>query len=460
MSNAKPSYHLVGIGGIGMSAIARLLLARGARVSGSDVQRTALVDEVEREGARVTIGHRAENVGSPDVVVVSSAIARDNPEFVAAIERKIDIVTRGAMLAQLTSAQKTIAIAGTHGKTTTTAMTALILESAGLDPTSAIGGVRVDSGSNARHGSGAWFVTESDESDGSFLHLQPTIAVVTNVENDHLSSDDELPTLLEQFATFVNRVPPDGRAIVGCDNRASAFIAKNATVAKETFAVHAEADLVATEIAYDGLGSSFMLVEHGVALGDIRLRVPGEINIQNALAAIGVARTLKIDVPTIALALGQFAGVRRRFEIVGQRNGVVVIDDYAHHPTAIAQTIAAARGYTDAPIVVAFQPHRYSRTRYLAADFARALGGADRVILAPIYAASEAAIPGVSERSIGELMNGTTPLRYVADVAALLDVVPVVAGNRALVLMLGAGSISGIAHQLGAALAGAPANVP
>jgi UDP-N-acetylmuramate--alanine ligase len=391
-----------------MSAIARLLLARGARVTGSDVQRTALVDEIEQEGASVAIGHRAENVGNADVVVVSSAIAKDNPEFVAAIERQIDIVTRGAMLAQLTSAQKTIAIAGTHGKTTTTAMTALILEAAGLDPTSAIGGVRVDSGSNAHFGSGAWFVTESDESDGSFLHLQPTIAVVTNVENDHLSSDDELPT----------------------------------------------------EIAYAGLGSSFTLVEHGGALGQMHLRVPGEINIQNALAAIGVARALKIDVPTIALALAQFAGVRRRFEIVGRRGNVVVVDDYAHHPTAIAQTIAAARGYTDAPIVVAFQPHRYSRTRYLAADFARALDTADKVILAPIYAASEAPIPRVSERSIGELMNPKTPVRYVADVAALLDVVPVVAGSRALVLMLGAGSISGVAHRLGAALNAAPAVVP
>ncbi len=449
MSSAAASYHLVGIGGIGMSAIARLLLARGARVSGSDVHRSQLVDELVREGATVAIGHRAENVASPDVVVVSSAIARDNPEFVVALERNIDIVTRGAMLAQLTASKKTIAIAGTHGKTTTTAMTALILEAAGLDPTSAIGGIRVDSGSNARAGSGAWFVTESDESDGSFLHLQPTIAVVTNVENDHLSSDDELPALLEQFNSFVNRVPADGRAIIGCDNRASAFIAKNASVGKTTFAVHAEADLGAAGISYEGLGSRFTLIENGVALGEIRLRVPGEINVQNALAAIAVARTLKIDLPTIASALKTFTGVRRRFEIVGRRNGVVFIDDYAHHPTAIAQTIAAARGYTDAPIVVAFQPHRYSRTRYLAADFARALDSADRVILAPIYAASEAAIPGVSERSIGELMN-RPPVRYVDDVNALVDVVPEVAGDRALVLMLGAGSISGVAHRLGA----------
>jgi len=197
-----------------MSAIARLLLARGARVSGSDVYRSALVAQLECEGASVAIGHRAENLGTPDLVIVSSAIAHDNPEFVAALERGIDIKTRGAMLAELTGSRKTIAIAGTHGKTTTTAMAATILEYAGVEPTYAIGGLRVDTGTNAGTGNGAWFVTESDESDGSFLHLQPTVAVVTNVENDHLSSDDELPGLLAQFSTFVQRVPPDGCAII------------------------------------------------------------------------------------------------------------------------------------------------------------------------------------------------------------------------------------------------------
>jgi len=324
---------------------------------------------------------------------VSSAIAHENPEFVAALERGIDIKTRGAMLAELTGSRKAIAIAGTHGKTTTTAMAATILEHAGVEPTYAIGGLRVDTGTNAGTGAGPWFVTESDESDGSFLHLQPTIAVVTNVENDHLSSDDELPGLLAQFATFVQRVPPDGCAIIGLDNRGSAFIAKNATVPKTTFATRADADLMARDIVYDGLGSRFMLVERGHELGEVRLHVPGEINVQNALAAIAVARMLKVEPATIAEALDVFRGVRRRFEIVGSHGGVTIVDDYAHHPTAIAQTIAAARGYTGKPIVVAFQPHRFSRTRYLAADFAAALSTADAVLLAPIYAASEAPIP-------------------------------------------------------------------
>jgi UDP-N-acetylmuramate--alanine ligase len=458
VNSGTASYHLVGIGGIGMSAIARLLLARGARVSGSDVHRSELVAQLETEGATVTIGQRAENVGTPDLVIVSSAIAHDNPEFVAAIERGIDIKTRGAMLAELTGSRKTIAIAGTHGKTTTTAMTVTILERAGVEPTYAIGGLRVDTGTNAGTGAGAWFVTESDESDGSFLHLQPTIAVVTNVENDHLSSDDELPGLLAQFATFVQRVPPDGCAIIGIDNRGSAFIAKNATSPKTTFATRADADLMARDITYDGLGSRFALVERGHVLGEVRLRVPGEINVQNALAAIAVARTLKVDVPTIAAALAAFRGVRRRFEVVGEHGGVTVVDDYAHHPTAIAQTIAAARGYTGKPIVVAFQPHRYSRTRYLAADFAAALSTADAVLLAPIYAASEAPIEGVSERSIGEpLAARGTSVTYVASVEALLDAIPRAVGDDAVVLMLGAGSISAVAHRLEAALGALPA---
>jgi UDP-N-acetylmuramate--alanine ligase len=460
VTSATTSYHLVGIGGIGMSAIARLLLARGATVSGSDQNRTALVEALEREGATVSIGHRAENVGSPDMVIVSSAIAHENPEFVAALERGIDIKTRGAMLAELTGSKKTVAIAGTNGKTTTTAMTAAILEHAGIDPTYAIGGLRVDNGTNAGTGNGPWFVTESDESDGSFLHLQPTIAVVNNVENDHLSSDDEMPRLLEQFATFVQRVPPDGLAIIGLDNRGSAFIAQHATVPKVTFATRADADLMARDIVYAGLGSRFTLIERGHDMGRIELHMPGEINILNALASIAVARMLKVDVPTIAAALANFRGVRRRFEIVGNYGGITVVDDYAHHPTAIAQTIAAARGFTGKPVVVAFQAHRYSRTRYLANDFAAALANADHVFLTPIYAASEDPIPGVSERSIGDPLAATgTPVTYVESVNDLLSAIPSGVGDEAVVLMLGAGSISGVAHRLGGVLDARPAAV-
>ncbi len=433
-----------------MSAIARLLLARGARVSGSDVRRSPLVARLEEEGVQASIGHRAENVpGDVDVVVVSSAIARDNPEFVAALERRVQIVTRGEMLAELAKGHKLVAVAGTHGKTTTTAMLASIFEEAGFAPTVAVGGVRVDTGTNARAGAGTWFVTESDESDGSFLHLSPTIAVINNIENDHISSDAELPQLLEQFSIFVNKVPASGRAIVGTDNKASALVGKGALSPVTTFATRGDADLTIDELAFVELGSRFLVYERGTPLGDLRLSVPGEINVQNALGALGAARAAGIPFDAIARALATFHGVRRRFEIVG-RGAITVVDDYAHHPTAIAQTIAAARGYAHGPLVVAFQPHRYTRTAYLKDDFARALGGADRVFLAPVYAASEAPLPGISERSIGEPLaaSGTT-VDYVDDVEDLVERIPREAPEGALVLMLGAGSISAVAHRLG-----------
>jgi len=444
------AYHLVGVGGIGMSAIARLLLARGARVSGSDVHRSPLVEQLEAEGVAIAIGHRAANLGAAAVVVVSSAIAHDNPEFVAAVERKLDVVTRGAMLAELARGYKLVAVSGTHGKTTTTAMLATIFETAGLDPTVAVGGLRIETGSNARAGGGAWFITESDESDGSFLCLNPTIAVVNNVENDHIASDDELPRLLEQFIQFVNKVPAAGRVVVGNDNRGSRVVAGQAFSPVTTFATRTDADLTVTDVRYADLGSRFVVCDRGVTLGEIELRVPGEINVLNALAAIGAARAAGIRFDDVAAALGRFGGVQRRFEVVG-RGSLTIVDDYAHHPTAIAQTIAAAREYAGGrAVVVAFQPHRYSRTKYLKDDFARALHGADRVILTPIYAASERAIDGVTERSIGTPLAALgTPVCYVADVEDLPDAVTREAPDGAIVLMLGAGSITTIAHRLG-----------
>jgi UDP-N-acetylmuramate--alanine ligase len=439
-----------------MSAIARLLLARGARVSGSDVRRSPLLDALEGEGVQLTIGHGAEHLGDAAVVVVSSAIAQDNAEFVAAVERKLDVVTRGAMLARLALGHKLVAVAGTHGKTTTTAMLASIFETAGLDPTVAVGGLRVDTGSNARAGGGGWFITESDESDGSFLCLTPAIAVVNNVENDHIASDAELPRLLEQFIQFVNKVPANGCAIVGTDNRGSRVVAGQALAPVTTFAVHADADLVVTDVRYADLGSRFVVCDRGVELGEVELNVPGEINVMNALSAIGAARAAGIRFDDAAAGLARFEGVQRRFEIVG-RGALTIVDDYAHHPTAIAQTIAAARAYAqDRAVIVAFQPHRYSRTNYLKDDFARALHGADRVILTPVYAASEMPIDGVSARSIGEPLAALgTPVSYVADVEDLLDAVPREAPDGALVLMLGAGSITTIAHRLGERIAGA-----
>lgn len=453
----KTAYHLVGIGGIGMSAIARLLLARGAAVSGSDVKRSPLIDELEAEGARISIGHHAANLGAASTVVISSAIAQDNPEFVAALEQKRELLMRGQMLAELAKGHKLVAVAGTHGKTTTTAMLASIFEAAGLDPTVTVGGIRVDGGTNARAGTGGWFITESDESDGSFLYLNPSIALITNIENDHISSDEDLPRLLEAFTIFANKVPASGRVVVGNDNRASKAVGRQAHAPVVTFATRDEADIVATDVRYADLGSCFTVCDRGVTLGEVELNVPGEINIQNALGAIGAARSAGIRFDDVARALRGFHGVRRRFEIVG-RGALTVVDDYAHHPTAIAQTIAAARGFAhERPVIVAFQPHRYTRTKYLKDDFARALQSADHVILTPIYAASEAPIPGISAASVGEPLRAAgTDVTYVDDVEDLIEVVPRAAPDRALVLMLGAGSISAVAHRLGEKLSAAP----
>jgi UDP-N-acetylmuramate--alanine ligase len=336
-------------------------------------------------------------------------------------------------------------------------MLATIFEFAGLDPTVAVGGIRVDTNTNARLGGGPWFVTESDESDGSFLSLNPTIAVITNIENDHVASDADLPRLLQEFTIFANRVPSSGKVVVGNDNRASKAVGRQAHAPVSTFATRdPDADLTATDVRFADLGARFTVCDRGVELGEITLLVPGEINVQNALAAVGAARAAGIRFDDIAAALANFHGVQRRFEIVG-RGTMTVVDDYAHHPTAIAQTIAAARNFAhDGPLIVAFQPHRYTRTQYLKEEFASALAGADRVILTPIYAASEKPIDGVSERSIGDPLAATgTSVTYIPDVEDLLDLIPREAPEGALILMLGAGSITTVAHRLGTRIANA-----
>ena len=448
--------HFIGIGGIGMSALARLLTARGLHVSGSDVGENGTVARLREEGMRVHIGHRGDNINGADTVVVSSAIAADNPEIVAAHAAGKQILSRGEMLARVIGNRRTIAIAGTHGKTTTTAMTAAILEGAGFDPSVAVGGIRADTQTNARHGEGQWFVTESDESDGSFLYLDPAIAVVTNIENDHIATDEEMPSLIARFRRFLEKVPADGIALVGVDEpRASAVASGLQGLNLRTFGITA-GTLRAVDITYADLGSAFTVEDDGRRVGTFTLRVPGAMNVQNALGAIGVALELGIDVPTIARVLGEFRGVARRFQVLAQSPRMTVVDDYAHHPTAIAATIAAARRAFEGPLVVAFQPHRYTRTAYLAADFSRALHGADHVYLTPVYAASETPLPGISERIIGEPLEADgIPVTYAA-----VDALPALLLERApagaLVLMLGAGNITYVAARLAAELAAEP----
>jgi len=443
-------YHFVGVGGIGMSAIARLLRARGERVSGSDVSVTPLIEELRRAGVRVAIGHDAANIGDAEIVVVSSAIDRRNPERVAATRRGIPVLHRGEMLARLIAGRRGIAVCGTHGKTTTTAMTHAVLRGGGIDAGLVLGGIDLTLESNAYEGTAPWFVTEADESDGSFALLEPSIAIVTNIENDHLSSDDELPGLVRAFAEFLAKLPDDGCAVIGIDNPLSASLQTHELRAPiVTFGFDERAAVRAADLSFAGFGSSFDAIVDGRTLGRVQLTVPGAMNVQNALAAVAVGVRLGLPFASIAKALHGFAGVRRRFDVLVSNARATVVDDYAHHPTAVRATIEAARRDHPGELVVAFQPHRYTRTAFLAREFAAALCGADRVYLAPVYAASEPAIPGVSERSIADALaehgRSATCVRSLAELEdRLLDELP----PGAMILMLGAGDISDAAARL------------
>ena len=444
------TYHLVGIGGIGMSAIARVLLARGDRVSGSDVAATPLIERLRIEGIKVSIGHAPANVDAPDAVVVSSAIDRTNPEYVAAMRAGIPVIHRGEMLAQLLRERRGIAVCGTHGKTTTTAMTHAVLRGGGIDAGLVLGGIDRNLDTNAHLGTSEWFVTEADESDGSFALLDPQIAIVTNIENDHLNSDDELPGLARAFGEFLAKIPESGCAIIGCDNALAASLRDHelrSTVV--TYGFDPTARVRAEELRYSGYGSRFTVLDNATRLGEAELHVPGAMNVQNALAALAVGCALELPFDAMAQALSAFRGVRRRFDILVSNDRVTIVDDYAHHPTAVRATIAAARRYHSGTLIVAFQPHRYTRTAYLAHEFADALQGADRVYLTPVYAASESPIPGVSERSIGEFISGNgSGVRYVESMDDLERRILAEAPDGALVLMLGAGNITESARRV------------
>ncbi len=444
------TYHLVGIGGIGMSAIARILLARGDRITGSDVTVTPLIERLRGEGVHVSIGHAAGNVDLPDAVVVSSAIDRGNPEYAAAMRAGIPVIHRGEMLAQLLRDRRGIAVCGTHGKTTTTAMTHAVLRGGGIDAGLVLGGIDRNLDTNAHPGSSEWFVTEADESDGSFALLDPQIAIVTNIENDHLNSDDELPGLARAFGEFLAKIPEDGCAVIGSDNALSASLRDHDLRSDVvTYGFDPTARLRAERLEYRGYGSRFTVLDSARRLGDIELCVPGAMNVQNALAALAVGHALQLPFDAMAQALQRFRGVRRRFDILLASDRITIVDDYAHHPTAVRATISAARRYHTGPVIVAFQPHRYTRTAYLAREFADALAGADRVYLTPVYAASEPPIPGVSERSIGDAIPGNgAAVRYVASVDDLQRRILDEAPDGALVLMLGAGNITDAAERL------------
>ena len=450
------SLHFVGIGGAGMSGIAEVLINLGYQVSGSDLKRSSVTDRLSKLGVDIRLGHEPDFVDGADVVVVSSAVQSDNPEVLAAKDKRIPVVPRAEMLAELMRFRHGIAIAGTHGKTTTTSLIASVLAEGGLDPTFVIGGRLNSIGGNAKLGAGKYLVAEADESDASFLHLQPMLAVVTNVDRDHLSSyDDSFPKLRRAFVDFMHNLPFYGLAVVCVDDPGVLDIAPEINRSILSYGLRADADLRATDITSRGKTTSFKAIRANHEDMHVTLNLPGEHNVRNALAAIAVAQELDIDDTVVCRALAEFQGIGRRFQVLAdlehQDGSILLVDDYGHHPTEIAAAIKAAKdGWPDRRLIVVFQPHRYTRTRDLLDDFADVLSSADVLLLTEVYSAGEEIIEGADGRAIARAIRGRGRVEpiFVEHIESLAEsLVPVVQAND-LVLLLGAGNIGAVAEQL------------
>ena len=455
--------HFIGIGGIGMSGIAELLANLGYAVSGSDEKRSAITERLETLGVQIGYGHTAGQVSGTDVVVVSSAVPLGNPEVVEAHRRQIPVIPRAEMLAELMRLRYAVAVAGAHGKTTTTSMIALVLERAGLDPTAVIGGRLRAFGSNARLGRGELMVAEADESDRSFLKLFPTIAVITNIDHEHLESYNGFADLQQAFVDFANKVPFYGAVVACTDDEHLRAVLPGMTRRVSTYGLEAPADAIpdvtATDIVAGPLTMRATVLHRTrrssdpsrrvVPLGPLSLSVPGRHNLQNALAAVAVGLELGLSFESIAAGLGEFRGAERRFEVRGEVNGILVVDDYGHHPTEIAAVLAAARTL-NRRIVVAFQPHRFTRTATLMQAFGPALAGTDHLLLTDIYSAGERPIEGVSLETLAQAVRGslTATVDVVPRVEELAGAIARVARPGDVVITLGAGSIGSVPDRL------------
>jgi UDP-N-acetylmuramate--alanine ligase len=455
--------HFVGIGGSGMGGIAEVLLNLGYEVQGTDLKPNAVTARLAALGARIVIGHAAANVEGCDVVVVSSAVGHDNPEVVEARARRVPVVQRAEMLAELMRFRVGIAVAGTHGKTTTTSLVASILAEAGADPTFVIGGRLKSADANARLGRGRYLVAEADESDASFLHLQPMVAIVTNVDNDHLvTHEGDFERLKQSFVDFLHNLPFYGLAVLCWDDANARSLLPRVGRPVVTYGFADEADVRAVDLVRDGVRSRFGVVRPGRdGRLDVVLAVPGRHNVLNALAAIAVATELGVDDAAIVRALAGFQGIDRRLQLVGEPAAaggrVTILDDYGHHPTEIAATLEAVRqGWAGRRVVLAFQPHRYTRTHDLLDDFAQVLSTADVLLVTEVYAAGEAPIQGADGRAICRAVRsrGRVEPIFVERVEALADAVRDLLRDGDVLVTMGAGHIGAIAHQLPAQLAG------
>jgi len=442
--------HFVGIGGIGMSGIAEVMNQLGYRVQGSDVAESYVVEKLRKAGIPVSIGHSPDNLGDAAVVVISSAIKDSNPEMVAAAERRLPRVKRAEMLAELMRMQKTVAVAGTHGKTTTTSMVAALLDGGGLDPTVINGGIINRYGSNARLGKSDWWVIEADESDGSFLRLDGTIAVVTNVDPEHLEHYGTFDRVKDSFVEFIENVPFYGLAVLCVDHpEVQNLIGRIRDRRIVTYGFSALADVRADNVSAVQGGSQFDAVILGKdgerrVLEKVHVSMPGRHNVQNALAAIAVAIELGISDEDIVKGFDKFDGVKRRFTKVGEIDGAVIIDDYAHHPTEIRAVLAAAREGAEQRVIAVVQPHRYSRLQALMEDFQNAFNDADVVMVAPVYAAGEEPIEGADSSALAEGLraHGHRMVREVADLDDLCRALRDLAAEGDMVICMGAGDIT------------------
>lgn len=464
MSHDIGPIHFVGIGGIGMSGIAEALMTLGYQVQGSDVADGANVQRLRDKNIPVAIGHDAANLGDAEVVVVSSAIKRDNPELRAARERLLPVVRRAEMLAELMRLKSAIAIGGTHGKTTTTSLVSALLDAGGLDPTVINGGVINAYGSNARMGEGDWMVVEADESDGTFVRLPADVAVVTNIDPEHLDHYGTFDRVREAFRQFVENVPFYGFAVMCADHpEVQALIGRIEDRRIITYGANPQADVRYVDARWDAGATRFTAIVHDRSSGsyerieDLSMPMPGEHNVQNATAAIAVARQLGIPAAAIRRGLSSFGGVKRRFTATGEWNGVQVFDDYAHHPVEIEAVLRAARGAAKGRVIAVVQPHRFTRLRDLFDSFCTAFNAADTVIVADVYPAGEQPIPGIDRDALveGLKLRGHRDARALPDRAALTPMIRQIARDGDLVLMLGAGNITQWAAALPGELAAA-----
>jgi UDP-N-acetylmuramate--alanine ligase len=436
--------HFVGIGGIGMSGIAEVLLNLGYTISGSDLALSDVTQRLQQRGAVVYEGHAAVHVQGADVVVTSSAVNLENLEVVAAREGHIPVIPRAEMLAELMRMKYGIAVAGAHGKTTTTSLIAAVMARAELDPTVVIGGRLKNLDTNAQLGRGEYLVAEADESDGSFLLLSPTIAVVTTVDAEHLDFYRDLDDIKHAFGQFINQVPFYGCSVICLDQPNIQSLVPHIQRRFITYGLTSQADYVAREVHFSGPRSYFEVFHSGRRLGQFSVNLPGVHNVYNALAAIAVGQELEVPLPTIAKALEEFSGIHRRFEILGERQGITVVDDYGHHPEEIRQTLRAAKSvWPDQRLVVVFQPHRYTRTKFLQQEFFTAFYEADALVLLDIYAAGEAPLPGISTLLLydGIKEHGHREVYYMPERSTVVPFLRQYLHEEAILLTLGAGDV-------------------